>query len=83
MNPKCKGVIKINRDFLFDPDMKKILKELFSRFIPVHIDHYFDIYIYSGFCDEFKEIEEGKVIPEYRASISQDGDNLKLSFFIQ
>ena len=64
-----KGKIALNRDIVIDNPNKDILGILFSIFYPIHIrisSLMPDLYIYYGYCEDFRELKEGEDIPEYQ-----------------
>ena len=63
---------------------KEILSKIFSEFYPykIEISDGFDFYIYNGFCDKFKEINELDKIKEYDVIVTyeKDTDCLNIEF---
>ncbi|MNG66073.1 hypothetical protein D3C71_344190 [compost metagenome] len=76
------GRIEISDDFL-NLKNAKILGALFSKFIPCHIDinaRYRHI-IYTGFSEQFEEVNEGFGIPLYVVEIyNKEGDFYEINF---
>ncbi len=66
-----KGKVIVPIKFLYTSN-ESLLRELFSNFFPIAIDHYHKIYYYDsvaylGFSPHFEEVEEACIVPEYTA----------------
>lgn len=76
---KRRGNIKIHRPLIDNPDHYKLfLFKLFSVFIPVFIEHKFEYITYSGYSDEFDEIDEGLEIPFYLVNFIDEGSSISM-----
>ena len=76
---KRHGIIMISTELLFDGS-GVFLKALFSQFFPYRIEAGYRLFKYYGMSYEFDPIEEGEPIPEYRAMVSLDGDDVTVTF---
>ena len=72
---KRKGVISFSNiptEIVSD----EILKEIFSRFYPTHIEHNFNRIRYYGYSRYFEISEEGSVLNEYVIEIEENKEGL-------
>ena len=81
-----KGKIVLSLDFLFDTD-EELLFKLFSEFLPINLQiHHGDPIIervdYYGFCNNFREVKEGEVVPEYEVETTETNINGKTEYEI-
>ena len=81
-----KGKIVLSLDFLFDTD-EELLFKIFSEFLPIklqihHGDPIIDRVDYYGFCNKFRELSEGEVIPEYKVEVIETNIDGKTEYEI-
>lgn len=74
-----RGTVRVHKDLLFNPPIE-ILSLFFKNFYPVHIEVKFDVFIYTGMSEHFKEIKEGEQIPEYEAMFKETSEGLNIKF---
>jgi len=75
------GKIKISDSF-FKDELIIDLAPLFSKFIPIHIEHRFHHRdcVYTGYCADFDKVEDVIAIPYYTCTMKKDGDTIEISF---
>lgn len=75
-----RGIIFVS-DSIFDENYDAMFL-LFSKFVPLYIEHVFYGRNYIGVCSEFKEIKEGEVMPTYEAIITKNEKGTNINFNI-
>jgi hypothetical protein len=69
-----RGTIRISIDLI--NDNIELVHKLFSKFTPVITDDNFftNQITYYGFCDDFREIKSGEIVPEYIGVCNDKGE---------
>jgi hypothetical protein len=67
------GIITISPELLFDGP-EDAIKAFFCQFFPYRIETDYRLFRYYGMSPKFDEVEEGDLIPHYKAKlIHEDG----------
>lgn len=68
---KRRGEVRVSIELAQE---KKIMAAMFAEFTPVIASINFNRVVYSGFCDQFREVEDGEQAPVYDFWITKNED---------
>lgn len=75
MEVRVSKITKIGK-VSFDGPMRMELAEVFLHigFVPLHYDQMvaYDMTVVSGYCDQFRDLVPGEMIPEYTVKVTRD-----------